>query len=57
MWFNIILYGSENLTIKFFQYGKDMEPIASKKIELLLNEKVHDNGFIIDPEFPFLAQV
>lgn len=50
-----ILYASDNLPTKSLQYGREMEIVARQKFEQLSNEKVNENGLIIDPEFPFLA--
>lgn len=39
----------------FSRYGKDMENVARKKAEEILNFSIKACGLFIDTEFPYLA--
>lgn len=51
--YNLLYAG--NVQSKYLQYGKDMEPIARKKSECIIGEKIQICGLIVDPDEPYLA--
>ncbi|XP_060855780.1 uncharacterized protein LOC132950906 [Metopolophium dirhodum] len=51
--YNILYAG--NVQSKYLQYGRDTEPIARKKAECIIGEKIQICGLIVDPDEPYLA--
>lgn len=49
-----ILY-STNVNAKSLEYKKDMEIVARKKVETILNLSIKTRGLLLDLKFPFLT--